>query len=162
MRKIEYDIKFDGDIPYILLSDEYEDNTENKFMIMFLAVNLLGKARDNAIESGEYDQEDKDQLNNSIEMLTDIVFYLSDMLKSQNEVEDEANNILSEEKEWDVEVDKIADRNNLPDFNIIYDDKIFERKEYDFKVYVKSTKKTYHLVGGISNNNWKEYNKEEK
>ena len=167
MRKIEYDIKYDkNDDPYIVLSSDYDDTTEDKFMIFYLATNLLEIAFENNIESGnEYDEKQENVLENAITFLSGITYELSILLKEERDISAEIDKMTNKVKEktdkkWDVEVNKIGDRNNLPDHNIIYKDNIFERKENDFKVYVKSTKKIYNLVGGITNNHWKEYKKE--
>ena len=167
MRKIDYDIKYDkNDDPYIVLGSDYEDTTEDKFMIFYLATNLLEIAFENNLENGnEYDEAQEEVLENAITFLSGITYELSHLLKEERDISVEIEKMTNktekkDEKEWDVEVNKVGDRDNLPDHNIIYKDGIFERKVNDFKVYVKSTKKIYNLVGGITNNHWKEYKKE--
>jgi hypothetical protein len=168
MRKIEYDIKFDKEgEAYIVLSPDYEDSTEDKFMLLYLTTNLLEIAYDaNREEDKDYEEGDEQILESSIVFLDGITYELSQLLKSEMDVSAEIKKMVGDSEdnkesgpEWDVEVDKIGDRNDLPDHNIIYKDNIYERKENDFKVYVKSTKKMYHLVGGITNNHWKVYKK---
>ncbi len=168
MRKIEYDIEFDknGDA-YVVLSPNYEDSTEDKFMLLYLTTNLLEIAFDaNKKRGGEHVDEHEDTLENALMFLSGITYELSELLKTEQNVSAEIKKMIGDSEdddevgpEWDVEVDKIGDRNDLPDHNIIYKDNIYERKENDFKVYVKSTKKIYHLVGGITNNHWKVYEK---
>lgn len=165
MRKIEYDIKRDeNDDMYVVLSPEYEDSTEDKFMIFYLATNLLSIAFDSAAERDNYSEEQEESLETTLAFISGITYELSELLRTEIDVSNEINKMMGEKEEsnepkWDISVKNIKERNELPDHNIMYNDNIFERVENDFKVYVKSTKKIYYLVDGITNKHWKIYKK---
>lgn len=167
MKKFEYDIMFDEDeIPYVILSEEYEDTTEDKFMIMQLATALLETVYEKNKDAYDDPNIPKNILEDVIIFLSGISYEIGQLLKNETSIKSDIKTLLrgseekKEEKEfWDIKVDKIKDRNDLPKFNIIYNDEVFERKE-GLRVFVRSTRKTYELVDGIENNNWEEIKKD--
>ena len=155
MRTFKYDIGYDENkTPYIELPEDYVDNTEDKFMIASLSTFLLNTALENS--GNKYDEMDAVILENTIMFLNGLTHEMAKIIKSKNEVSEEISEIL-ENKKYHIIVDKIKDRNELPEFNIIYGDNIYERKEKELRVLVMSNKKIYNLVGGITNKHWVEY-----
>jgi len=180
--KYKIEINEEGD-PYVLLPENYVDSTEDKFMI----VNLCASIIEHTYESLDIDEikkylTDKEELDNEVDNLHDLVVYLSgisynmgELLKDKMGIESTIKDLIGVEsievenekkeesddeeegfnnKKYHVIVKNAAERDALPDVNIISGEGIYKRVE-GFRVYVKTTRKIYELQGGITNKHWK-------
>lgn len=184
MRNFKYGIGVDeNNTPYIILPENYEDNTGDKFMVVSLCAAILNRAFESLdIEEINEHITDDDSLYSNLEELENAIEYLSGVAHGIgqlliNEKKDNTNitditeiidfesiddewfdNTSTDddfnEKKFHVIVKNIAERNELPNVNIIVGDNIYKRVE-GLRVYVKTTKKIYELQGGITNKHWK-------
>jgi len=175
-RNFKYKIEIDenGSV-YSVLPEDYEDCTEDKFMI----VNLCASILEHAYESIDFDeinefvevenekdvQNDVKGLGDAIEYLSGVAFSMGEILKHEMEIDSnikqligaESIGVTSKNKEndsYDIAVKNVGERNALPNVNIISGDNIYKRIE-GFRVYVKTTRKIYELQGGTTNKHWK-------
>lgn len=171
MRSLNYKIEIDKDgQPFVVLPNNYKDNKYDKFMILSLATNMFTNILNKNIEDGFpeelsfSDEEEREKsvyfLENLIAAMSEIVFNFSEIIKKEiQETNKSSKTKKPTKKKYHIIVDNLKERNELPDYNIIYGDKIYERKEKSFRVFVKSTKKIYYLDGGITNKHWKIWEK---
>ena len=151
MLKFEYQIKLnDEGRPYIDIPEDYQNKTEDQFMVLemsrYLIISLLKNRRselpDNEVKALEATFD-------TLEVLSD---ELAILMKRQMEVLGE--NVLQFERNHHITVDSIEDRDNLNYNGIIHDGKIFKRM-IGLKVLVLENMQIFELVDGIDNENWK-------
>ena len=158
MHKIYYDIELnENGRPCIALPDEYEQKPEDKFFAIEIARYYLQMVAANMDES-IYDQNTFDVMDETIRMLGQIGDEMAviqyDMMRSQGEIS------MMMEKRYHVMVESIEERDALPDKDIVYNGKIFDRDE-GLRVCVQQDKEDgtweyehYELQNGITNENW--------
>lgn len=173
-RNFRYSIEIDEEgLPYIKLPETYEDNTEDKFMIVNLCTLILEYAYESLDldEIEDYFDENVDEemqndlvgLRDAIEYLGGVAFSMGELLKHEMNIGSEINDLVGivdksdnnfEGKKYHVRVKNAAERNDLPEINIISGDDIYKRTE-GLRVYVETTRKIYELQGGTTNKHWK-------
>jgi len=151
MLKFEYQIKLnDEGRPYIDIPEDYQNKTEDQFMVLemsrYLIISLLKNRR------SELPDNEVKALEATFDTLEVISDELAVLMKRQMEVLGE--NVLQFERNHHITVDSIEDRDNLNYNGIIHDGKIFKRM-IGLKVLVLENMQIFELVDGIDNENWK-------
>lgn len=155
----KYDIKLDEDgIPYVHIDESVEDKPEDKFMAVQLTLYQFRQIYEKRRK--HFTEEQDQQMYNAIAFLNSVAIEMGNIMKGLMDTSEEIKEEIKKTKDkplpYDMVVDTIKERNNIPHQNIIYNDKILERKEKKLKVYVKETNKIYYLNGGITNKYWTE------
>lgn len=166
MYKIKYGINLnDHGRPVINLPEDYIHRAEDKFLSIELTRYILGEVY--VRKSSELDNETSTALETTIKFLGQIGDNIAEILYEQMKfMGDMAMNI---DCEYHIQVISIEERNNLPEKNIVFDDKIFDRFEglrvctnLDISRYRTSDLKRmldiYELKGGITNEHWVKLN----
>ena len=144
MYEIKYNIKLSEDgRPYIDLPKDYKDKPEDKFFVIELTRYLFISILNN--NGGLYDENTKAHIENTLDLLDKVSVEMADIIKKILKGEDVIN--------YDIRVNDIKERDNLNYKGIIYNDKIFNRKE-GLKVLVLEDLSLYELKGGIDNKHW--------
>jgi len=152
MLKIEYEIKLnENGRPYIDLPTDYEDKPEDKFFVLELARYLLQNVY--VRRSAEFDPYTAAKLDDCINILGQVSDEVAILLFKQMQVTGDFAIITN--RNYDVQVDSIEERNKLNYNGFIYNNKIYVRHE-GLKVLVLSDMKIYELQGGIDDTNWEE------
>lgn len=154
MYNIEYEIKLnENNRPYIELPDNYDNNSEDRFFTIEITRYILQDIR----------YRRKDDLNDNT------IKYLDNAITLLGQVSDEVAKILFDgmrkmrkmgdiqlmlNPKYHIQVQTIEDRNTLPEENILYNNKIYDRVE-GLKVLVVEEMNIYILNNGITNENWK-------
>ena len=151
MLKIEYEILLNDDgRPYILLPENYENQTEDKFfsveMCRYVFQEVLNRRKENLDNSTIF------QINNAINLLAQISDEIAELIYVQMCNMSEISIIL--DSKYHIKVATIKDRDDLYVINNVYDGKIFNRM-IGLKVLVEEDGNIYELNGGILNENWK-------
>jgi hypothetical protein len=150
MLKIEYEIKLnENGRPYIDLPTDYEDKPEDKFFVLELARYLLQNVY--VRRSAEFDPYTAAKLDDCINILGQVSDEVAILLFKQMQVIGDFAIITN--RNYDVQVDSIEERNKLNYNGFIYNNKIYVRHE-GLKVLVLSDMKIYELQGGIDDTNW--------
>jgi len=150
MLKIEYEIKLnENGRPYIDLPTDYEDKPEDKFFVLELARYLLQNVY--VRRSAEFDPYTAAKLDDCINILGQVSDEVAILLFKQMQVTGDFAIITN--RNYDVQVDSIEERNKLNYNGFIYNNKIYVRHE-GLKVLVLSDMKIYELQGGIDDTNW--------
>lgn len=160
MINIEYEIQLDENgRPYIKLGDNYDSKPEDKFFAIELARYFLERTHI-LMTPEKYDQHTINTMDIAIRLLGQIGDELAmiqfENMKAQGEFSLMLNN------NYNIRVNSIEERDALPEKNIIYDNKLFDRVE-GLKVYCRIFNKetyeyeneTFELVDGITNEHWK-------
>jgi len=151
MNNIQYEIKIDeNEIPYISFPEDYNSTTEDNFFAIQLTNYVFKNIYERNINI--LDKESLDNLNTCVNVLEEIGYEMSILIKEQMEFS--GNLTLMTNQKYHIQVKTLKERNNLPLNNIIYNDKLYERKE-GLKVFVTDKMKIFELKGGIDNKNWR-------
>jgi hypothetical protein len=151
IHKIEYEVDInDEGRPYIKLPETFNDTPENKFFVLELTRYLL-----TSLINKRESQLDEDTVN-KILISNGLISIISDEVASilRNQMEAIGELYFSMKNEYHIKVKTIEERNKLNYNGIIYDNKIYKRIE-GLKVFVENENKTYELINGIDNENWK-------
>lgn len=152
MLKIEYEIKLnESGRPFIELSKDYEDKPEDKFFVMELSRYLLTNVYNR--RSDEFDEETSSKIYDCLIILGQVSDEIAILIRNQMEAMGELSVVLN--RNYDIQVENIEERNKLNHTNILYNNKIYVRYE-GLRVLVTSDMKIYKLVGGIDNEFWVE------
>ena len=152
MFNIEYSIKLNEyGRPYINLPEDREDRSEDRFFCLELTRYVLNSVFSRRSE--ELDEITIENLKIAITVLEDIGDEMAGILYNQMASLGEVQFVLK--NNYHIQVKTIEERNNLPQNNILIDNKIYHRQE-DLKVLVTDEMKIYKLTDGIDNLNWKE------
>lgn len=152
MYTIEYDIQLnEAGRPYVELPDDYENQPEDRFfsieMTRYILQDLIYR------RGSELDDNTNKHLDNTINLLGQISDEMAEILFGEMRRMGDVEMMLN--SKYHVQVQSITERDNLPETNIYYSNKIYDRKE-GLKVLVVEDMKIYELTNGISNENWKE------
>ena len=144
--------------PCIELSEDYEQRPEDRFFALeitrYMLLDLLNRNNDKLDVTTVNVIEDAEKL---IGQLGDeVARILYDGMRAQAELE------LMMDKNFHIEVSSIEIRDALPEKDILFMDKLFDRVEglkvgircYDEKTYERYFI-VYELVDGITNDHWK-------
>lgn len=151
MLNFEYQIKLnDDDRPYIDIPEEYQNKTEDQFMVLemsrYLILSLLNLRR------SELPENEVKALESSFDTLEVLSDELGILLKKQMEVLGET--VLETARNHHITLDTLDQRNELNYNGIIYDGKLFKRV-MGLKVLVLENMEIYELVDGIDNEHWR-------
>lgn len=158
MHRIDYDIELnESGRPCIALPDEYEQKPEDKFFAIEIARYYLQMVAAN-MDDQIYDQNTFEVMDETIRMLGQIGDEMAaiqyDMMRNQGEL------AMMLDSKYHVMVESIEERDALPDKNIYYSGKLFDRIE-GLRVCVQQDKEDgtweyeyYELQNGIDNENW--------
>lgn len=151
MLNFEYQIKLnDDDRPYIDIPEEYQNKTEDQFMVLemsrYLILSLLNLRR------SELPENEVKALESSFDTLEVLSDELGILLKKQMEVLGET--VLETVRNYHIMLDTLDQRNELNYNGIIHDGKIFKRV-MGLKVLVLENMEIYELVDGIDNEHWR-------
>lgn len=151
MLKFEYQIKLnDEGRPYIDIPEEYQNKTEDQFMVLemsrYLIISLLKLRRS---ELPEIETKALEASFDTLEMLSDEVAVL---LRKQMEVLGET--ILETQRNYHIRLDTLDQRNELSYTGIVHDGKIFKRV-MGLRVLVLENMEIYELEDGIDNEHWR-------
>ena len=151
MLNFEYQIKLnDDDRPYIDIPEEYQNKTEDQFMVLemsrYLILSLLNLRR------SELPENEVKALESSFDTLEVLSDELGILLRKQMEVLGET--VLETARNYHIMLDTLDQRNELNYNGIVYDGKIFKRV-MGLKVLVLENMEIYELVDGIDNEHWR-------
>jgi hypothetical protein len=157
MHKIHYEIELnDEGRPCIGLSDEYEQKPEDKFFAVeitrYILQELFARRKD------DLDETTREKLEESIMFLGQIGDEMAGIQYDSMRIMGETEMLYM--KPYHVMVQSMEERDDLPEKNIIYNNKIFDRQE-GLRVAVQSPKDGggwhfdyYELQNGVTNENW--------
>jgi len=159
MLKIEYEIELnESGRPYIKLSDDYVDKPEDKFFAIELARYFL-QSTHSRMTPEKYDQHTIDTMDIGIRLLGQIGDEMAEIQYNGMKTQGELAMMLN--TNYNIRVNSIEERDALPEKDIVFNDKIFDRV-VGLKVYCRTfnnetllyENETYELQGGITNDNW--------
>ena len=161
MYKIEYEIGLnEHGRPYIGLPDDYEQRPEDRFFALeicrYMLQDLLNR------RSSELDQETVSAMDESERLLGQLGDEVAAILYDGMRTNAAMSKMINDS--FDVMVNNIEERDALPDKDILYNEKIFDR-EIGLRVAVTTPNEDggwhterFELVDGITNEDWKKYN----
>ena len=158
MFKIEYEIELnDAGRPCISLPRDYEQNQEDRFFVMeitrYILQDLLARR---SVDVDSTTVREMDEAERFLGQLSDeVAEFIYESMRVQGEMQ------LEFDCTYHVRVSSVEERDALPDKDIIYEDKIYDRF-VGLRVYVlqssslfdKEISGTYELVDGITNEHW--------
>lgn len=160
MYNIEYNIGLNEQgRPCIELPEDYEQRPEDRFFAIeiarYILQDLLKRKKDSLDSTTVNAMDEAERLFGQLgDSVAEILF---DGMRVQGELD------LILDKKYNVIVNSIEERDALPDKNILYDNKIFDRIEglcvriqsslYD-AYYNPELYEIYKLVDGITNEHW--------
>jgi hypothetical protein len=157
MFEIKYNIRLnEHDRPCIELPDDYDQNPEDKFFAIEIARYYLQLVFAN-MDTKIYDQQTFDVMDESIRLLGQIGDKMAEIQYDNMRAKGELAMIMA--GTYHISVDSIEERDALPDTNIVYENKIFDRV-IGLKVGVFTPigngwhVDRYELVDDITNENW--------
>ena len=144
--------------PCIELPLDYEQRPEDRFFVMEITRYILQDLLRRRTE--ELDDRTVTALQESEALLGQLGDESAKLLYENMRVQGEIAIMI--DSAYHIEVNGIEERDNLPETDIIYEDKIFDR-EIGLRVYVKYPLENYdqekagpyELVDGITNEHWK-------
>lgn len=157
MYNIEYNIDLNElGRPYIELPEDYEQRPEDRFfaleIVRYMLSDLLNR------NAGRLPQDTVTKIDKAERMLgqlgDEVAKLLYDGMRAQGELD------MMMDKKFHVFVKNIEERDNLPEKNILYNNKLFDRVE-GLKVAIRCYDEKYspymviyELVDGITNEHW--------
>lgn len=151
MYKIEYDIKMDenGEM-FVKLNDGYQDNAEDKFLVLELAKHLLN----NTYSQNKYEEPENTHFLNTITFLDSVSYEIGLIIKSQMKETGDLLKNLNDTFHFKVKSLNELSEIRKPEHQI--DDIIYEI--YDgIKVLVEENKTVYEY--SMKDNEFKEFQK---
>ena len=159
MYKIEYQIGLNEQgRPHIGLPEDYEQKPEDRFFALEIARYMLQDLlRRRTSELDPHTISAMDEAERLLGQLGDeVAEILYEGMRAQGAMR------LMLDTPFHIEVNSIEERDSLPEKDIIYEDRIFDRVE-GLRVYVlqpienydKNISGIYELVDGITNEHWK-------
>lgn len=153
MHEIKYEIGLNSvGRPFIDLPDKNELSSEDKFFAIEIIRILFFKIYQKN-DVSKYNGDLFDKLGITLSLLEKVSDEMANIIISEMISMGEVDLIL--DKKYHVQVKSIEDRNNLPNLNILFNNKLYNRQE-GLKVLVTDEMIIYKLIGGIENSNWKE------
>ena len=158
MYKIEYEIALnDEGRPYIGLPDNYENKPEDRFFALEIARYILGDLL--VRRTAELDEETTDNMIQAEALLGQLGDNVAEIL--YNMMRNSAELQMSFDCAYHSQVSSIEERDALPDKDIIYEGKIYDRVEglrvyvlQPLEIYDMNVSGAYELKGGITNEHW--------
>lgn len=157
MFKIEYEIGLnEAGRPCIELLEDYEQNPEDRFFAIEIARYILQDVHGRRTD--DLDERTITALQDSAALLGQLGDEMGEILYGRMRTSGEAAMIF--DKVHNISVNSIEERDALPDKDILYNDKIYDRVE-GFRVCVVTKVgegfhfDRYELVDGIANEHWK-------
>jgi len=158
MYKIEYNIGLnEHGRPYIDLPDDYEQRPEDRFfaieIVRYILQDLLKR------KTSSLDENTINHLEESTNLLGQLGDSIAEILyKSMRE---QGKFAINSDSRYHIKVNSLEERDNLPEKDIIYKDKVFDRVEglkvmiitYNPSLYSPEYNR-YELINGITNENW--------
>ena len=143
--------------PYIGLPEDYEQRPEDRFFALEIARYILQDLL--ARRTPDLDSDTVEQMDEAERLLgqlgDEVAEILYGMMRTQGELQFEFDCA------YHIEVLSIEERDALPDKDIIYEGKIYDRVEgfrayvlQPLEIYDKEISGAYELKGGITNENW--------
>ncbi len=159
MYRIEYDISLnEHGRPYIELPEDYEQRPEDRFFALEISRYMLQDLLKR--RSPDLDNQTITAMDEAERLVGQLGDSVAKILYEGMKVQGEFETML--DVAYNIEVYSIEERDALPEKDIIYHGKIYDRFE-GLKVYVlqpieiydKTISGLYKLVGGITNEHWK-------
>ncbi len=160
MYKIEYNIGLnEHGRPCIELPEDYEHRPEDRFFVIEVARWMLQDLLTRRTQ--DLDQQTVNAIDDAERLIGQIGDEVAAILYEGMKVQGELDFML--DKKFHIIVNSIEERDALPDKDILYDNKIFDRVEglcvriqeslYD-AYYNPESYDVYKLVDGITNEHW--------
>ena len=158
MYRIEYEIGLNEQgRPYIGLPDDYEQRPEDRFFALEIARYILGDLL--VRRTAELDEETTDNMIQAEALLGQLGDNVAEIL--YNMMRNSAELQMSFDCAYHSQVSSIEERDALPDKDIIYEGKIYDRVEglrvyvlQPLEIYDMNVSGAYELKGGITNEHW--------
>ena len=159
MFKIEYGIGLnETGRPCIELPDDYDQNPEDKFFAIEIARYYLQMVQDK-MDANTYDQESIEAMDITTRLLGQIGDEMAEITFNNMRAMGETTMLF--DNRYHVMVKTTEERDALPDKNIVYNNRIYDRVEglkvglqyYDEETFLPQLD-VYELVDGITNENW--------
>jgi hypothetical protein len=143
--------------PYIGLPEDYEQRPEDRFFALEIARYIL---QDLLVRrTPDLDSDTVEQMDEAERLLgqlgDEVAEILYGVMRNQGAIH------LMLDAAYHIEVNSIEERDALPEKDIIYEDKIFDRIEglrvyilQPLEIYDKEVSGAYELKGGITNEHW--------
>jgi len=158
-----YEIKYGIELneqgrPCVALPDDYEQKPEDKFFAIEIARYYL-QTVEAGMDESIFDQNTFRVMDETIRLLGQLGDEMALITYEGMKVQGDLKMMM--DSAYHIEVIGIEERDALPDKDIVYADRIFDRVE-GLKVYVNFTIEdydadlagVYELVDGITNENW--------
>jgi hypothetical protein len=155
MFRIEYEIGLnESGRPCIELPLDYKQNPEDRFFAIEIARYILQDVHGR--RTNDLNQQTIIALRESSELLGQLGDEIAEILYGSMRASGEAAKMFH--KDQDIIVETLEERDALPDKDILFNDKIYDREE-GLKVLVHSKDNylvynCYELVDGITNEHW--------
>ena len=153
MFNIEYEIGLnDAGRPCIELPEDYEHRPEDRFFVLEVASYMLQDLLKR--RTIDLDSQTINAIDEAERLLGQIGDDIAEILYGSMKAQAELDFIL--DKQYHIRVNSIEERDELPEKNILFNDKIFDRTE-GLIILIDTPKLVetrYKLVDGISNENW--------
>jgi hypothetical protein len=156
MHKIEYEIKLNEyNRPYISLSEDYENNPEDKFFAIEMATYFIRQSFQN--KSHVLDENTMKRLGESVDFLLDIADNMAQIVFDNMKSMGELDSFLF--KKYHIKVSTLQERDSIGEFTA-YNDRIYEKKD-GLKVFVEEIEMIYVFRKNDENEYWEEICQEE-
>jgi len=158
MHRIEYEIGLNEQgRPYIGLPENYEQRPEDRFFALeitrYMLQDLLNR------RSPDLDPHTIGAMDEAERLLgqlgDEVAAILYEVMRTQGELQFEFDCA------YHIQVSSIEERDALPNKDIVYEDKIYDRVEgfrayvlQPLEIYDKEISGAYELKGGITNEHW--------
>ena len=158
MYRIEYEIGLNEQgRPYIGLPEDNEQRPEDRFFALEICRYMLQDLL--ARRSPDLDPQTIGAMDEAERLLgqlgDEVAAILYDLMRTQGELH------VMLDSAYHIEVTSIEERDALPEKDIVYEDKIFDRVEglriyvlQSLEIYDMNVSGAYELIGGITNEHW--------
>ena len=161
MYRIEYDISLNEQgRPYIELPEDYEQRPEDRFFALEISRYMLQDLLKR--RSPDLDNQTITAMDEAERLLGQLGDSVAKILYEGMKVQGELS--LMHNTNYNIRVNSVEERDALPEKDIVYQGKIYDRVE-GLKVYCRTfnnetllyENETYELQGGITNEHWKKH-----
>jgi hypothetical protein len=155
MFNFQYEIHFAEDgrpfIEPVGLTTKEMSFIEHKFMCLEITRTFISQTVLSHQQKGTLPSEELDRLIRMEGDLIRVSNVLAKTIKDQKDLLNIADRLIN--KNYDVSVNSIEERNALNYEGFIFDDRIYKRVE-GLKVKVLNTGEIFELIGGVDNEHW--------